>query len=147
MTKPTPPELRKLAQRILAIEAAGTQPADAESPAMFRVCEKLRRSLSRLTGLDGFRSLLSRALALAGEEVGWFKAVRVMSDGSLVGLDEVEKQISPREIAKGEIILITKLMGLLVTFIGEGLTFRLLQQTWPEVSFDNLDSERRKSDG
>jgi len=141
---PASPKLRKFARRVLALEAAAGIPTDAESPAMFRVCEKLRQPLSRLAGVAGFRSLLSRALALADDEVHWLKAVQVKMDGSLEGLNEIEAQLSQREISQGEILLIAQLIGLLVIFIGEPLTLRLVQETWPEVSWSDLNSEPEK---
>lgn len=106
---------------------------------MFGVCEKLRQPLSMLAGVAGFRSLLSRALALAGDEVRWLKAVHVKADGSLEGLDEA--QLSDAEIAAGEAVLVARLIGLLVTFIGEALTVHLVQEAWPEASLGGLDSE------
>lgn len=138
------PKFRKFARRVLALEAAAGKPDDAESPATFRVCEKLRRPLSRFAGVAGFRSLLSRALALADDEVHWLKAVQVKTDGSLEGLNKVEAQLSQREISRGEILLIAHLIGLLVTFIGEPLTLRIVQEAWPEVSWSDLNSEPEK---
>ena len=76
------PELRQVAQQLLAFEAAAGNTADAqEVPPVVRVCDKLRRPLSRLMGVAGFRSLLVRALALATDEVRWLKAVHVTTDG------------------------------------------------------------------
>ena len=44
------------------------------------------------------------------------------------------------EIARGETVLIAQLVALLITFIGEALTLRLLQEAWPEVSHSDLIS-------
>ena len=90
-------------------------------------------------GVDGFRLPLSRALALANDEVRWLKAVHVTADGSLEGLGEIEAQLSQDEIAQGEVLLIAQLLGLLLTFIGEALTSRLVQEAWPELSSSDLD--------
>ena len=132
-------KVRQFAQRLLAYEAttsASPSPGNDKSPA-FRVCEKLRQPLSRLTGVAGFRSLLSRALTLASGETSWLKAIQIGADGSLEGFDDSQTQLSKQEIGRGEILLVAHLIGLLVTFIGEGLTMRLLQQEWPDVAFDN----------
>jgi hypothetical protein len=126
------PEVVALASRLMAYEATVIKSGELNSAA-FRVCEKLRQPLSRLAGLTGFRSLLSRALALASGEVRWLKAVHVSADGSLEGLDEGQAQWSVDEIAQGEVVLIAQLLGLLVTFIGEGLTWRLVQEAWPDA--------------
>ncbi|MGH7966136.1 MAG: hypothetical protein ACRERD_30670 [Candidatus Binatia bacterium] len=133
------PKLRRLAQRLLALEAAADTTADAHAPPVFRVCETLRRSLSRLVGVAGFRSLLSRALAAVSDEVRWLKAVHITADGSLEGLGEVEGQLSQAEMTQGELLLIAQLIGLLVTFIGETLTMHLVQEAWPELPSGDLD--------
>jgi hypothetical protein len=108
--------------------------------AAFRVCDKLRKPLSRLAGVAGFRSLLSRALALTHDDARWLKAVHVTADGLLEGLDETQGRRSKDEIAEGEIMLIAHLIALLVTFIGTGLTVRLVQEEWPHAAFNDLEA-------
>jgi hypothetical protein len=125
-----------LARRLLASEAESGKRAPGSPSVVFRVCERLYASLSPLTGAAGFRALLSRALALSTDDVPWLKAVRVKADGSLEGLGELEGKLSPRVIEEGETILAANLLGLLVTFIGGGLTLRLLQDVW--TTFDDV---------
>ena len=137
--KPATLKLRKLARWLLALEAAATTPVGPAMPAAFRVCEKLRRTLGRLTGVAGFRSLLSRALALAAQEVSWLQALRVGKDGSLEGLVEAESELSLSEVERGERVLVAQLITLLFSFIGEALTMRLLQESWAEVRAQDLD--------
>ena len=127
------PRLKGFARRLVIYESAAVEPAGGHKSQAFRVCEKLRQPLSRLAGVAGFRSLLSRALALANDEARWMKAVHAKADGSLEGLDEAEAQLSESEIAEGEVILVAQLIGLLLTFIGEELTLRLVQESWPDV--------------
>ena len=136
------PQLQNLARRLLALEASSRNTREAEGSAAFYVCEKLRQPLSTLAGVAGFRSLLSRALTIAGDEVRWLKAVKLNANGSLEGLDEA--QLSAAEIAEGEAVLVAQLIGLLVTFIGATLTLQLLQQAWPEASLGGLNSEPEK---
>jgi hypothetical protein len=90
-------------------------------------------------GKVGFRELLSRALALANAEVPWLRAVHVKADGSFEGLDELGAQVDPDEIFEGRVVLLAQLLGLLVTFIGEDLTLRLVREVWPKLSLNNLD--------
>ena len=52
--------------------------------------------------------------------------MQVVPDGSLKGLDELEPQIDKEHRDVGA-ILVAQLIGLLLTFIGEGLTLRLVQ--------------------
>ena len=121
-------------------ESAAAKPAGVNNSPAFRVCEKLRQPLSRLAGVAGFRSLLSRALALANDEACWMKAIHVKADGSLEGLEQAQAQLSETEIAEGEVVLIAQLIGLLVTFIGEELTLRLVQESWPDAPFDDMNA-------
>jgi hypothetical protein len=133
------PRLRRFARRLLALEAATGATTDAPAAAAFPVCEKLRRPLSRLVGVAGFRSLLSRALARASDEVRWLKAVHVTADGSLEGVGELVGQLSQAEITHGEVLLIAQVIELLVLFIGEVLTLHLVQEVWPELPSDHVD--------
>ena len=134
------PEPRQLAQRLLTYEAVTGENSEPAEPAAFRVCAKLRRPLITLAGVAGFRSLLSRALTLARAEAPSLSAVQVAADGSVKGLDELAAQTGKEQASDGGAILIAQLLGLLLTFIGEGLTLRLVQDAWPESAFDDRDS-------
>jgi hypothetical protein len=137
------PESRHLAQRLLTYEAVTGENSEPPESAAFRVCAKLRRPLITLAGVAGFRSLLSRALTLARAEAPSLSAVQVAADGSLKGLDELEPQTDKEHARDGGAILIAHLIGLLLTFIGEGLTLRLVQDVWPDTVFDGRVSEKR----
>lgn len=77
-------------------------------------------------GAAGFRALISRALVLASAEVAWLSELHVNADGSFEGLNELEAQTNPAEISNAGIVLLARLLGLLVTFIGDELTLQLL---------------------
>jgi hypothetical protein len=140
----SPPVSRQLARRLLTYEAAAGKNSEPTESAAFRVCEKLRQPLCSLAGVAGFRSLLSRALALARAEAPSLSTVQVGADGSLKGLDELGPQ-KDKDISKeGGAILIAQLLGLLLTFIGEGITLHLVQDVWPESAFDDRDSRKEK---
>jgi signal transduction histidine kinase/ActR/RegA family two-component response regulator len=81
-----PPDIRSLARRLIALEAANAS-ADGPVGAAVRACDKLRVPLARLAGVAGFRSLLGRAVALATAEIPWLDSVRVLADGSMEGFD------------------------------------------------------------
>ncbi len=129
----SPPKLKEFARRLLAYEVTSGEPAGLKDSAAFRVCEKLRAALSRLMGGGGFRSLLSRALVLAGYEVPWLRGLKMKADGSVEGLDELGTKLDAQAVAEGEIALVAQLLGLLVTFIGPALTLRLLRDIWPKI--------------
>jgi len=138
------PKLRRLARRLLAEAASRKRREAKESAASFSVCEKLRQPLSTLAGVAGFRALLARALAIAVDEVPWLKTVHLNADGSLAGLDE--GQLSEAELAEGEAVLLAQLVGLLVTFIGESITLRLLHEALPGAGILNSELERERRD-
>ncbi len=137
------PKSRQLAQRLLTDEAVAGEDSGPAEPAAFRVCAKLRRPLITLAGVAGFRSLLSRALTLARAEAPCLSAVEVAADGS-VSLGELALQTNKEQASDGGAILIAQLIGLLLTFIGEGLTLRMVQDVWPEAVFDGGVSEKER---
>ena len=141
-----PLETRNLARRLLVDEAAADKTSQSTESAVFRVYEKLHRSLCQLAGVAGFRSLASRALTLAKAEAPGLGAMQVNSDGFLHGTREFEPQIDKYHDEEAELILIAQLLGLLITFIGETLTLRLVQDTWPSAGLEDCRSgDRRKA--
>jgi hypothetical protein len=119
------PTTRELAQRLLAYEAVEAGTANADTQTVCRVCDKLRRPLTTLAGAAGFRSLLARALTLAKRETPLLGTWEINSDGLLQGLNG--------EAAQPGAVLIAQLIGLMITFIGESLTLRLLHDVWPDL--------------
>lgn len=138
-----PPQTRDLALQLLAYENAAGKTSGPPELVAFGVCERLRQPLITLAGLAAFRSLLSRALTLARAEAPSLSAVQVAADGSVKGLDELASQTDKEQARDGGVILIAQLIGLLRTFIGEGLTSRLVQDVWPEAALDGRVSEER----
>jgi hypothetical protein len=135
----TSPETQDLARRLLAFEAAHDNSSDARVDVAVRVVEELRTHLIRLTGVDGFRSLLSRALTLAKARVPSLNMVQVSADGSLEGFDVIEQSQEAGAAVQAGIVLVANLLELLVTFIGAPLTLRLVRDKWPEASMDGAD--------
>jgi hypothetical protein len=131
------PEIQTLARQLLAFEAARDNLPAAREDVAVRVIEELRLRLIRFAGVDGFRSLISRALTLAKTEIPALHMVEVGADGSVEGFDGIEQ----REGAAGQIetILVAHLLQLLVTFIGAPLTLSLVRDTWPDASMDEAD--------
>lgn len=128
--------MRRNSERLLAYETRENLTQAAGKPALDLVCAKLQPSLAMLMGQAGFRALISRALALVDAHKPWPSTVQVKADGTLDGLEQFEAQVGRKEFAEASIILITRLLGLLVTFIGEELTLRLLGEIWPKVTLN-----------
>ena len=133
------PQLRKVAQRLIAHDESGREPSGTKASAAFLIESKLRPHLAALMGSVGFSALLSRALALAGAEVPWLRAVHVQWDGSLQELHELESQLPPEELFEGSVVLLAQLLGLLAVFVGETLTLRLMREVWPKLPLNGLD--------
>jgi hypothetical protein len=129
-----------MARRLLTYEAFAGETSVPTEPASLRVYEKLRRPLCALAGVAGFQALATRALALAKSEASNLGAVQITADGSLQGLGELNPQADKDQAGEPGVIFIAQLLGLLLIFIGEHLTLRLVQDVWPDAAFDDYDS-------
>lgn len=129
----SPSTAQNLAQLLLTHEAGGDQDLETLAAATERACDTLRLHLARLMGLDGFTLLLIRALTFARTEFPWLEGIRAEKDGSLKGLHAVAGEREPAEAAAGFASVLSHFLGLLVVFIGEDLTLRLLQGAWPDI--------------
>ena len=147
------PGMRDLAHRLLTYEAgSGKNSEPIESPTL-RVYEKLRQSLSVFAGVAAFQSLALRALTQAKSEAPGLWAVKVEADGTLQGLGENRPQpveFQPQigadmdQASEEGVIFIARLLGLLLVFLGEAITMRLVQSVWPDAAFDDRNSEVRR---
>ena len=134
--------MRDLAHRLLTYEAGADKTSEpAESPSI-RVYEKLRQSLIGFAGMAAFQSLAFRALTQAKSEAPSLWALQVAENGSLKGLGEFESQIDIDKelVGEGGIVLIARLLGLLLIFLGKALTLSLLLNAWPGAAFDDRSS-------
>jgi hypothetical protein len=123
-----------LARRLLASSPTASDP---HVHAAVQVCGLLQISLTRFAGADGFASLLRRALALASVEVPSLQGVKVGRDGRLEGFEQLAA--NPGTGATGDdaaVTIITHLLELLVTFIGEPLTLSLVREPRREMPRD-----------
>ncbi len=127
------PVILNLVQRLLIIGAAQTREAaedqdrDSLVAAAERVLRKLREHLSKKVGAEGSRTLLAPALTLTKARFPQLSTATVAADGSLSGLREAE----------GATALVAQLLELLVTFIGEDLTWRIVTTVWPDFVRDD----------
>jgi hypothetical protein len=123
------PSIRDLARRLLASSQTATDP---HLHVAVLVSEKLRIPVTQFAGAAGFEALLRRALALASAEVPALRSAKISTDGRLEGFEQLASQTG--SVRGEEAVAITAhLLGLLVTFIGEPLTLRLVREAWPEA--------------
>jgi hypothetical protein len=133
MDKPSS-SMRDLARRLLAASQTASDPHVHEA---VLVNEKLRIYLTQFAGADGFASLLRRALALAAAEVPSLQSVKIDTNGRLQGFEQIPANTAAGATGGEAAVAITAhLLGLLVTFIGEPLTLRLVREAWPEMALD-----------
>ena len=133
------PKIRHFAKRLTVYERKIGLHSGTKTPPAFQVCEKLRAHLATLMGKTGFCELLSCALPRAQAEIPWLGSVHVKADGTLEGLEDLSEKRNPDELSEGGIVLVAQLLGLLVAFIGEALTLRIVREVWPTVQLDDLN--------
>lgn len=130
------PEFRDLARRLLASVTARGDSSDPRADVAAHVIAELRLRLVKLAGVDGFRSLLSRALTLAQAELPSLSVVQVRADGSVEGFDGIEES---QEAGQAGVTLVAHLLGLLVTFVGEHITLSTVRDAWPDAFTGEAD--------
>lgn len=127
---PTPP-IRDWARRLIASEAVADTTSRRTELATVRVYERLRRQLCAPVGVDGFKALAARALALAKSESPRLGAVQITASGGLRGLGEAEPQADLNQAGTDQdeagTVLIAQLLGLFLKFLGEATTLRLME--------------------
>ncbi len=131
--------MRQLAERLIAYEVGARAAGTEEVSAAVLVSETLRPHLATLMGKAGFVALLSRSLALATTERPWMRTIHVNPDGTLGGWDELGPKITPEHLADGSVTLVAQLLGLMVAFVGEDLTLRMVRDMWTDMSLADLD--------
>jgi len=132
------PQMRHFAKLLIVGERNETNSAKTGIQNPFSDCEKLHPPLSSLMGSGGYQALLLHAHALAAAEVPWLRTVQVKADGTLEGWEEIRTKLDPDELFEGRIVLLARMLGLLVAFIGERLTLGLVAGAWPEAPLNDL---------
>jgi len=123
----------------MALEMSGVTSSTTTSQGPAASFEKLRLQIITLMGSGGFRALLTRALALAQNDVVWLRRAEVNADGILEAPPPPHLQISPEQMAEGSSIVLAHFLGLLVTFVGARITVIMVREAWPEISVDESE--------
>ena len=132
------PETRVWGQCIIAYEAEVIDTPEPDSRMAFPVFEKLRPHLANLMGKIGVHALVLRAHTLALAEVPSLRVVQVDAAGGLERTAEPDGEVSRAQKAEGDVVLVARLLGLLVVFIGENLTVQIVGDVWPAFAPGNL---------
>ena len=134
MTTPTPSH-HALARWLLTTEMGDADGALAAPKAAERVFGKLNKRLAQLITLVGSDALLARAVHLSRAAFPFLGEAQITrsDDSSVLSLPESAERENSQLVDGLEAVLAT-LVALLVSFIGEDLTARILREVWPEVA-------------
>jgi hypothetical protein len=125
-------ETSALAGRILVREGFCPSASASLEPLM-RASEKLRESLTRFMGSEGYSALLTRALARASLKAPSLSRMCLNPGGTLELRTEDAGQDPVLEAAVASVSLIEEIMELLIIFIGAPLTQTFVEGIWPDV--------------
>jgi hypothetical protein len=131
--------MRRLARRLILSDASVNGDGESGRATPFPLTDRLRPHLASLMGKGGVRALLARAFALSAAEISWLGSVQVNADGDLDGLQAAGAKVAPAEFLEGRVVLLAQLLGLLVAFIGPGLTSRMVGEFWPHIPLRDRD--------
>ena len=129
-TAPEEPALRQLALKALTQRAGSAADAAVLAAAAQRAYDDLARASAPLIGQVGVDALTGRALYLAQRKYPWLVHTREPEQwkGPFAQVAFCLERQDPAVATEAAAAVLTILTGLLVTFIGEPLTARLLQK-------------------
>jgi hypothetical protein len=124
--------LHPVAVSVLALRAGSGADAVAIAAAAGRAYADLTGVLVTLIGPPGVEALTARASHLALLEYPNEQAVGKNADMPFAHIASWLELQDPAVAADAAAAMLSALGGLLVTFVGEPLTMRLLQKAWPD---------------
>ena len=126
------PELAELARRIVEHEADGSDPS-ASAAAVEAACRRLKDHMVHVLGSGGVSALLGRALHLAQREQPLLAEVSVRGEpgACFTGLSESLAGRTDEEANAAAATVLTHVLGLLVTLLGEELGMKPIRKLWP----------------
>jgi hypothetical protein len=127
--------LRQLALKVLAQHAGPAAGAEALAAAARRAYDDLARVSASLIGRGGVDALTGRALHLAQREYPWLVPSREPehTEGPFAEVVACLERQDPAVATEAAAVVFATYTGLLITFIGEPLTARLLGTAWPDA--------------
>ena len=132
------PALQQLALKALAQRAGSAAGAAALAAAAQRAYDDLAQVSAPLIGQVGVDALTGRTLYLAQRKYPWLVHTREPEQwkGPFAQIVFCLERQDPAVATEAAGAVLTILTGLLVTFIGEPLTARLLRKAWPDAFSD-----------
>ncbi len=130
--------MRQLAFRVLVERAGPDAGARAVADAAQRAYDDLTQVATPLIGRVAVDALTGRALYLAQQAHTWLGTARQAREwsGPFAQVVSGLEQQAPAVALEAAGAFLATLTELLVTFIGQSLTMRLVQQAWPDALAD-----------
>jgi hypothetical protein len=121
-------------RRLLAEEAGAGASLPAISAAACRLCERFAQQVTPLIGAAGAAAIYARSLHLVRPQFPAFAPVRVSDEGDAMfsRVQAFVEQQGRAEAAEAAVAVLATAGDLLASFIGPGLTARLLREAWPD---------------
>ena len=143
MTAPENAALRQLALKVLAQRAGSAADAGALAAAAQRAYDDLALVSAPLIGQVGVDALTGRALHLVQRQYPWLVSTREpeQAEGPFAQVIFCLERQDPAIATEAAGAVFATFTGLLVTFIGEPLTTRLLRKAWPDAFSDASTEE------
>ena len=138
MTALENPALRQLALKALAQRAGARGRGSSRGCGAARAYDDLAQVSAPLIGQVGVDALTGRTLYLAQRKYPWLVHTREPEQwkGPFAQIVFCLERQDPAVATEAAGAVLTILTGLLVTFIGEPLTARLLRKAWPDAFSD-----------
>lgn len=134
-----------LARRLLIYEANdGNQ---SQLQAASQAIEKLGLYLTKFVGTAGFQALLERAVVLAKAHESRLVSGATSAEHISVRFDNIRLGRSAEEDRTGQMALLTQLLSLLITFMGQSVTMHMVQEVWPGARLDDVNSSAKEVSG
>ena len=135
--------LRQLALKVLAQHAGRPRARRLSRLRRSRAYDDLARVSAPLIGQVGVDALTGRALHLAQREYPWLVHTREpeQAEGPFAQVVVCLERQDPAVATEAAGAVFATFTGLLVTFIGEPLTARLLRKAWPDAFSDASTEE------
>jgi hypothetical protein len=120
-------------RRLLAQEVGSSKDAPAIALAARRLCERFAQQLTPIIGYAGVSAICLRTLHLVRRQFPSLALIPAPNDGPFARVQESLQALEPGVASDAAIAVLTTASNLLDSFIGEGLTTRLLRGAWPGI--------------
>ena len=125
---------RRVFRRMLAREAGTGADAPAIAAAARRLCEHFAEQLTPVIGDAGVAAICARSLHLTERNVRGLGSAGAspQGDAPFALLQRSLEHQEPAAATEAAVVVLATASELLASFIGEGLTTRLLREAWPD---------------